>query len=79
MSFPRMHPVTGLSLRVRGRWRASKLVRHCNVFPPSPKPANIEHAAENAGVGNLRLSGEDIARIDKAFPLAGPPGGLPML
>jgi diketogulonate reductase-like aldo/keto reductase len=33
-----------------------------------PKAANPEHAAENAGAGDVRLSESDIARIDAAFP-----------
>jgi diketogulonate reductase-like aldo/keto reductase len=43
-----------------------------------PKASNPEHAAQNAGAGDLRLSEQEIARIDAAFPL-GRPRGLPML
>jgi diketogulonate reductase-like aldo/keto reductase len=43
-----------------------------------PKASNPAHAAENAGAGDLRLSGEEVARIDAAFP-AGRPRSLPML
>ncbi len=54
------------------------LVRHRNVFAIA-KASNPEHTAENAGAGNLRLSEEEIARIDQAFPLGVPPSELPML
>jgi diketogulonate reductase-like aldo/keto reductase len=54
------------------------LVRHPIVFAIA-KASNPEHTAENAGAGNLRLSEEEIARIDKAFPLGVPPSELPML
>jgi diketogulonate reductase-like aldo/keto reductase len=43
-----------------------------------PKAGREDHAAENAGAGDLRLSADEIARIDAAFPL-GPPRSLPML
>jgi diketogulonate reductase-like aldo/keto reductase len=54
------------------------LVRRESVFtiPKAGKPA---HVAQNAGAGILRLTGEDIARIDEAFPLGSPPRGLPTL
>jgi diketogulonate reductase-like aldo/keto reductase len=44
-----------------------------------PKTSNPDHAAENAGAGNLHLADADVARIDEAFPLRGPRRDLPML
>jgi len=44
-----------------------------------PKAGDPEHAAENAGAGDLKLSDADLARIDAAFPLGARPGSLPML
>jgi diketogulonate reductase-like aldo/keto reductase len=44
-----------------------------------PKTSSPEHARENADAGDLRLSEEDIARINEAFPLGPPPAELPML
>jgi diketogulonate reductase-like aldo/keto reductase len=43
-----------------------------------PKASNPEHATQNAGAGHLRLSEQEIARIDAAFP-RGRARGLPML
>jgi diketogulonate reductase-like aldo/keto reductase len=54
------------------------LLRRPSVFV-IPKAARAEHAAENAGAGELRLSDADLARIDAAFPLGSHRGGLPML
>jgi diketogulonate reductase-like aldo/keto reductase len=54
------------------------LVRHPFIFAIA-KASNPDHAAENAGAGNLQLSDIEIARIDKAFPLGPPPRELPML
>ena len=44
-----------------------------------PKAANPEHAAENAGAGDLVLSEREITRIDEGFPLGRPPRELPTL
>jgi diketogulonate reductase-like aldo/keto reductase len=44
-----------------------------------PKAARRDHVAENAGAGDLRLTDEEIARIDAAFPLGHRPRTLPML
>lgn len=44
-----------------------------------PKASSVDHAAENAGAGDLRLSDDEIARIDSAFPRRRWPGSLPML
>jgi diketogulonate reductase-like aldo/keto reductase len=54
------------------------LVRWPSVFA-IPKAATPEHAAENAGTGDLVLSDEELARIDQAFPRGRRPRRLPML
>jgi diketogulonate reductase-like aldo/keto reductase len=53
------------------------LVRRPSLFT-IPKASSGEHATENAGAGDLRLTGAEFARIDEAFPL-GHPGQLPTL
>ena len=54
------------------------LARRRSVFA-IPKAASPEHVAENAGAGGLRLSEDEIERIDKAFQLGPRPRSLPML
>jgi diketogulonate reductase-like aldo/keto reductase len=54
------------------------LVRWPNVFA-IPKAASLAHVEENAGAGELQLAPDEIARIDKAFPLGRPLRSLPML
>lgn len=54
------------------------LVRRPSLFA-IPKASSPDHAAENAGAGNLRLTETELARIDRAFPLGPPPRRLPML
>jgi diketogulonate reductase-like aldo/keto reductase len=44
-----------------------------------PKASSADHAADNAGAGDLVLSPEELARLDEAFPLGTPPRSLPML
>ena len=44
-----------------------------------PKAANAQHAADNAGAGDLKLSDDEIAALDSAFPRGPKPRGLPML
>jgi diketogulonate reductase-like aldo/keto reductase len=44
-----------------------------------PKAGRPEHAAENAGAGDLRLTAPELARIDRAFPLGPRPRTLPTL
>lgn len=44
------------------------LVRQPSLFT-IPKASSPEHAAENAGAGDLRLSKEELSQIDNAFPL----------
>jgi diketogulonate reductase-like aldo/keto reductase len=52
------------------------LVRRPSVFT-IPKASNPEHAAENAGAGDLRLTEAELAQIDHAFPLGPRPRELP--
>lgn len=56
----------------------SFLVRRPSVFA-IPKAATVAHAADNAGALHLKLSADDIARIEKAFPRGEAPRSLPML
>ncbi|HEY4439318.1 MAG TPA: aldo/keto reductase [Candidatus Elarobacter sp.] len=44
-----------------------------------PKAASVAHVEENAGAGDLRLSADEIARIDAAFPRKRRRGGIPTL
>jgi diketogulonate reductase-like aldo/keto reductase len=54
------------------------LIRRPSLFV-IPKAADAEHAADNAAASALRLSEDDIAAIDQAFPLGTEPASLPML
>lgn len=54
------------------------LTREPNVFA-IPKASSAEHAADNAAAGDLVLSAEDMAALDKAFPRGPKPRSLPML
>jgi diketogulonate reductase-like aldo/keto reductase len=54
------------------------LVRRASLFT-IPKASSSEHAAENAGAGDLHLTRAELARIDEAFPLGPPPRELPTL
>jgi diketogulonate reductase-like aldo/keto reductase len=54
------------------------LVRRAPLFT-IPKASNPAHASDNAGAGDLRLSEQEIARIDAAFPLGRSARSLPML
>ena len=44
-----------------------------------PKASSPEHAADNAAAGELVLGRDEIAALDKAFPLGTRPRSLPML
>jgi len=44
-----------------------------------PKASSAEHAADNAGAGDLALTDSEIAALDKAFPRGRKPPSLPML
>jgi diketogulonate reductase-like aldo/keto reductase len=54
------------------------LTRDAFVFA-IPKASSEQHAAENAAAGELVLSHDEIAALDKAFPRGPKPRGLPML
>lgn len=54
------------------------LVRHSLLFA-IPKASNPEHAAENAGAGELNLTQTELDQIDAAFPTGSRPRVLPML
>jgi diketogulonate reductase-like aldo/keto reductase len=54
------------------------VVRRPSLFA-IPKASRPEHAAENAGAGDLRLTEAELARIDAAFPRGPRPRELPML
>ena len=56
----------------------SFLTRESPLFA-IPKASMPEHAAENAAAGDLALSDDEIAAIDKAFPRGPKPRSLPML
>jgi len=52
------------------------LTRRAFVIPKASTP---EHAAENAGAGDLKLSESELAHIDAAFPRGPKPAVLPMI
>jgi len=54
------------------------LTRTITVFA-IPKASNAEHAAENAGAGDIKLSEGEIAALDAAFPRGPKPRSLPLL
>jgi diketogulonate reductase-like aldo/keto reductase len=54
------------------------LTRDQSVFT-IPKASSLEHAADNAGAGNLNLSDNDLATLDNTFPRGPKPSSLPML
>ena len=54
------------------------LTRDPSVFA-IPKAATIPHVEENAAAGDLRLAAEDVATIERAFPLRRRRGGIPTL
>ena len=54
------------------------VTRRARVFA-IPKAASSDHALANAAGGELRLSTEELARIDEAFPSGPLPRELPML
>jgi diketogulonate reductase-like aldo/keto reductase len=54
------------------------LVRRPSLFT-IPKASTPAHALENAGAGDLRLSKEELRRIDEAFPIGPAPSELPAL
>jgi diketogulonate reductase-like aldo/keto reductase len=52
------------------------LARRAPLFA-IPKASRVEHTVENAGAGNLRLTNEEVLRIEQAFPLGRRPRELP--
>ena len=54
------------------------LLRHPETFV-IPKAVALRHVTDNAGALELKLSAEDIDRIDAAFPRGKPPRALPMI
>ena len=54
------------------------VVRRAPLFA-IPKASRPEHAVENAGAGDLRLSDAELVRIDEAFPRGPRPLELPTL
>jgi diketogulonate reductase-like aldo/keto reductase len=54
------------------------LTRRPSLFT-IPKAAAMAHAEENAGAGELKLSEEEVARIEAAFPRGARPRYLPTL
>ncbi|XXY50978.1 aldo/keto reductase [Sorangium sp. So ce269] len=54
------------------------LLRRQPVFA-IPKAASAAHALDNAAAGDLRLTSEDLARLETAFPLGRDRGVLPTL
>jgi diketogulonate reductase-like aldo/keto reductase len=56
----------------------SFLVRESQLFA-IPKAGDAEHAAENAGAGQLTLGKDEMAALDAAFPRGPKPRSLPML
>src|SRR5438046_2780829 len=51
----------------------------CAGVSTTPRAARVEHALENAAAGELTLSGEEEARLDRAFPRGRPGRGVPVL
>lgn len=54
------------------------LLRHVSVLA-IPKASGDTHTEDNAGAGALRLTPDEIDRIDRAFPRGPRPARLPML
>jgi diketogulonate reductase-like aldo/keto reductase len=52
------------------------LVRRPSLFA-IPKASRADHASENAGASKVRLTDDEMARIDRAFPLGPKPRDLP--
>jgi diketogulonate reductase-like aldo/keto reductase len=84
--FPEPHTAGGIVLKeIALAYQATPrqvalrfLVRRPALFT-IPKASNPQHAAENAGAGDLRLTEGELARIDQAFPPGPPPRELPTL
>jgi diketogulonate reductase-like aldo/keto reductase len=44
-----------------------------------PKSSDIDHVVENAGAGDLELTGMQMERLNRMFPLGAPRRGIPVL
>jgi len=53
------------------------LTRRAPLFA-IPKASRLEHTTENARAADLRLTDQELARLEKTFPRSGPPRSLPM-
>lgn len=54
------------------------LVRRPSLFT-IPKASSEKHVRDNAAAASLKLSADELARIDAAFPLGGAPSELPVI
>jgi diketogulonate reductase-like aldo/keto reductase len=85
-SFPPVSSAGGKVLgEIAAKHRASPrqialsfLTRQKSLFA-IPKASSPEHAEDNAAAGKLHLSGDEITKIDHAFPRGAKPRSLPML
>jgi diketogulonate reductase-like aldo/keto reductase len=85
-SFPPVSSAGGKVLgEIAAKHRASPrqialsfLTRQKSLFT-IPKASSPEHAEDNAAAGKLHLSGDEITKIDHAFPRGAKPRSLPML
>lgn len=85
-SFPPVSSAGGKVLgEIAAKHRASPrqvalafLTRQKSLFA-IPKASSPEHAEDNAAAGKLKLSGEEIANIDRTFPRGHKPRSLPMI
>src|SRR3954451_22203375 len=75
---PVLHEIAGAHGATPRQVALRFLVRRPSLFA-IPKASSPEHAAENAGAGDLRLTEAELARIDEAFPRGPRPRELPML
>ena len=66
------------TVRRRGKSSLAFLTRDRDVFV-IPKASQVAHIEENAAAADLRLDADDVAAIDRAFPIRRRRGGLPTL
>jgi diketogulonate reductase-like aldo/keto reductase len=84
--FPAAHSKAGAVLQTIAKAHGASprqvalafLTREPELFA-IPKASSGEHAADNAAAGQLVLGADEIAALDKAFPLGTRPRSLPML
>ncbi len=65
---PLVGPVASKRGRTRSQIALSWLTRQPNVFP-IPRASSSRHVLEDAEAGEVELSAEDLAELDKAFPV----------